>query len=58
MNERAEKALKLGDEGGTYYLTEVVVSRPNEVVTNRKFDLLKQYCWMMLVLRGLSRGRI
>ena len=58
MNERAEKALKLSEEGGTYYLTEVVVSRPNEVVTNRKFDLLKQYCWMMLVLRGLSRGRI
>ncbi len=39
MNERAEKALKLGGEGGTYYLTEVVVSWPNEVVTNRKFDL-------------------
>ena len=39
MNERAEKALKLGDEGGTYYLTEVGVLWPNEVVTNRKFDL-------------------
>ena len=52
------KALKLGEEGGTYYLAEVVVLRPSEVVTNRKFDLLKQYCWMMLVLRGLSRGRI
>ncbi len=39
MNERAEKALKLGGESGTYYLTEVVVSRPNEVVTNRKADL-------------------
>ncbi len=38
MNEWAEKALKLGDEGGTYYLTEVVVSRSNEVVANRKFD--------------------
>ena len=38
MNERADKGLKLGDEGGTYHLTEVVVSRPNEVVTNRKFD--------------------
>ena len=39
MNERAEKALKLSEEGGAYYLTEVVVWRPNEVVTNRKFDL-------------------
>ena len=58
MNERAEKALKLSEEGGAYYLTEVVVSRRNEVVTNRKFDILKQYCWMMLVLRGLSWGRI
>ena len=58
MNERAEKALKLSEEGGTYYLTEVVVLWSNEVVTNRKFDILKQYCWMMLVLRGLSRGRI
>ena len=52
------KALTLSEEGGTYYLTEVVVSWPSEVVMNRKFDLLKQYCWMMLVLRGLSRGKI
>ena len=52
------KALKLSEEGGTYYLTEVVVSRPNEVVTNRKFDILKQCCWMMLGLRGLSRRKI
>ena len=50
--------MKLSEEDGPYYLTEVVVSRLNEVVMNRKFDLLKQYCWMMLVLRGLSRGRI
>ena len=52
------QGLKLSEEGGAYYLTEVVVSRSNEVVTNRKFDLLKQYCWMMLVLHGLSRGRL
>ena len=39
MNERAEKALKLSEDGGAYYLTGVVVLRPNEVVTNRKFDL-------------------
>ena len=39
MNERAEKALKLSEEGGTHCLTEVVVSQRNEVVTNIKFDL-------------------
>ncbi len=39
MNERPEGALKLIEEGGTYYIRGVVVSRPNEVVTSRKFDL-------------------
>ena len=35
---RSRRVRKLYEEGGTYYLTEVVVSRSNEVVTNRKFD--------------------
>ena len=39
MNERAKEVSKLIEEGGTYYITEVMVSRPNELVTNRKFDL-------------------
>ena len=37
-NERGEEVSKLIEDGGTYYITEVVVSRSNEVVTNRKFD--------------------
>ena len=39
MNERAEEASKLIEEGGTYYMTGVVVSRPNGVVTNKAFNL-------------------
>ena len=39
MNERGEEVSKLIEDGGTYYITEVMVSRPNEVVRNRKFDL-------------------
>ncbi len=39
MNERAEEASKLMEEGGMYYMTEVVVSRPNEGVTNKQFGV-------------------
>ena len=38
MNERGQEVSKLIEDGGTHYITEVMVSRPNEVVMNRKFD--------------------
>ena len=32
LNERAEEASKLIEEGGAYYMTQVVASPPNEAV--------------------------
>ena len=47
MNEWGEEVSKLIEDGGTYYITEVMVSRPNEVVRNRKFDLTQwhSFCY-------------
>ena len=47
MNERGQEVSKLIEDGGTYYSTEVMVSRPNEVVRNRKFNLTQwhSFCY-------------